>query len=161
MRAVLVKAQSAAVDDPTTLTDIGVSFQTDGKIAVDSAKLALVHQQLDLLATAVFRWAGQAWPGVPMEWTVQQEEPPADREAAALAEAPPRRWTTTLSLALPRLGTVDVRLSLAGPAVQAALVAVEPATLARLREGGGALSQRLESAGLRLDELQITPRAAP
>jgi hypothetical protein len=118
----------------------------------------LVHQQLDLLATTVFRWTGQAWPDVPMTWSVEPEdEPPANEaEARGANEAQaPRRWVTTVSLVLPRLGAVDLRLSLLGEQVQAQLAASEAGTLARLQGGGGELGPRLETAGLRLQELQI------
>ena len=120
---------------------------------------ALVHQQLDLLATAVFRWSGQAWPEVPMAWSIHEEtEQPGDAPEGRGDErgTPLRRWTTTVSLTLPRLGAVDLRLGLAGDMVQAHLAASEAATLARLRSDGGELAPRLEAAGLRLQDLQIT-----
>ncbi|WGT66301.1 flagellar hook-length control protein FliK [Variovorax paradoxus] len=122
--------------------------------------VALVHQQLDLLATSVFRWSGQAWPNVPMEWSIHEE---ADEGADASGDQRseernerPRRWSTTVSLALPKLGAVDLRLSLTGELVQARLAASETATLARLRSDSGELAPRLEAAGLRLQDLQIT-----
>ncbi len=118
----------------------------------------VVHQQLDLLATAVFRWSGQAWPGVPMEWSIREEA--ADTHADADTDAPDaeraRSWTTTVSLVLPRLGAVDLRLSLAGAVVQAQVTVGKAATLARLQGGRGGLAQRLEGAGLHLQALQIT-----
>ncbi|WP_309932464.1 flagellar hook-length control protein FliK [Variovorax paradoxus] len=120
---------------------------------------ALVHQQLDLLATAVFRWSGQAWPGVPMAWSIHEEtEQPGDAPEGRGdgGGTPARRWTTTVSLTLPKLGAVDLRLSLAGELVQAHLSASEAATLVRLRSDGGELAPRLEAAGLRLQDLQIT-----
>lgn len=120
---------------------------------------ALVHQQLDLLATAVFRWSGQAWPDVPMAWSIHEEtEQPGDAPEGRGdgGGAPLRRWTTTVSLTLPKLGAVDLRLSLAGEMVQAHLAAREAATLARLRSDGGELAPRLAVAGLRLQDLQIT-----
>lgn len=124
---------------------------------------ALVHQQLDLLATTVFRWTGQAWPEVPMTWSVEPEDesPADDAEARGANEAQaPRRWVTTVSLVLPRLGAVDLRLSLMGEQVQAQLAASEAGTLARLQGGGGELGPRLEAAGLRLQDLQITAMQA-
>ncbi|RST49023.1 flagellar hook-length control protein FliK [Variovorax sp. DXTD-1] len=122
--------------------------------------VALVHQQLDLLATSVFRWSGQAWPNVPMEWSIHEEadqpaDAPGDRRNEERKERP-RSWSTTVSLSLPRLGAVDLRLSLTGELVQARLAASETATLARLRNDSGGLGPRLEAAGLRLQDLQIT-----
>jgi hypothetical protein len=123
--------------------------------------LALVHQQLDLLATTVFRWSGQAWPGVPMEWSIHEDKEGPDHQAGPEAEAPARRWTTKLSLSLPSLGVVDVRLSLRGDAVQAQLTADEISTRASLRTEGPALARRLEDVGLRLQELQIAQVPPP
>lgn len=122
--------------------------------------VALVHQQLDLLATSVFRWSGQAWPNVPMEWSIHEEpdqpaDAPGDQRNDERQERP-RSWSTTVSLSLPRLGAVDLRLSLTGELVQARLAASETATLARLRSDSGELGPRLEAAGLRLQDLQIT-----
>lgn len=117
--------------------------------------LTLVQQQLDLLASTEFRWTGQAWPGVPMDWSIKEEE--IDRDAhASREEAAQRRWSTTLSLTLPRLGEVAVRLGLAGSNLSARLAASEAATVARLRADGATLAGRLEGAGLRLQEMQLT-----
>jgi len=122
--------------------------------------VALVHQQLDLLATSHFRWSGEAWPNVPMEWSIHEEaDQPADASGDERNEERserPRRWATTVSLTLPKLGAVDLRLSLTGELVQAHLAASEAATLARLRSDGNELGPRLEAAGLRLQDLQIT-----
>ena len=83
--------------------------------------VTLVHQQLDLLASSVFRWNGHAWPDVPMSWTVEEEQQARSeaREGAVAEEEGARRWSTTVSLELPKLGEVDLRLSLDGQAVQA------------------------------------------
>ncbi|MGJ7507270.1 flagellar hook-length control protein FliK [Variovorax sp. GT1P44] len=121
--------------------------------------MTLVHQQLDLLATAVFRWSGQAWPGVPMDWAIHEEI--EEREARPSEEESPRRWSTTVSLSLPRLGAVDLRLTLAGSDVQARLEASDATTLTRMRADGGVLAQRLEAAGFRLQELQVTAIGRP
>jgi hypothetical protein len=114
----------------------------------------VVHQQLDLLATAVFRWSGQAWPEVPMEWSIQQEEGRPRDEGAQQEEA--RRWSTTVSLDLPRLGALELRLTLVGGAIQAQVVAGHATTVGRLRAHGGALEERFESAGLRLEGLRVS-----
>jgi flagellar hook-length control protein FliK len=116
----------------------------------------VVHQQLDLLATAVFRWSGQAWPEVPMTWSIQEED--AKPQGDAPHEPAARSWTTTVSLGLPRLGAVDLRLSLTGSQIQAQLAAREASTAARLRADSNRLVQRFEAAGLRLQELQIAAK---
>ena len=119
----------------------------------------LVHQQLDLLASGAFRWSGEAWPGVPLEWSIHEEA--ADHRADLLEQedASPR-WATTLSLVLPRLGALRIHLSLRDSDVKAELTASDPATLSLLRAEGAELARRLDAAGLLLQELQIAPGAA-
>jgi len=129
-----------------------VAAQSAGPL-IHPQGVTLVHQQLDLLATSVFRWSGEAWPGVSMDWSVQEEA--ADREGGAQKDEAPRRWSTTVSLQLPRLGDVDVRLSLSGQSVQARLVAREAATTALLRADGATVAGRFEAAGLRLEDFQV------
>jgi hypothetical protein len=125
--------------------------------------VTIVHQQLDLLAGAVFRWSGQAWPDVPMQWSIEEEQPqqqPRSDAREGAEEEGTRRWSTTVSLQLPRLGEVDLRLSVVGPAVQAQLSARESATMALLRGDTGRLARRFEAAGLDLQQLQVTAKAA-
>ena len=38
---------------------------------VHPAAVPLVRQQLDALATDQFRWAGEAWPGARLDWTIE------------------------------------------------------------------------------------------
>ena len=146
---------SAAASSARTAASVAVPAEM-----IHPQTVALVHQQLDLLATSVFRWSGQAWPNVPMEWSIHEEadqpgDAPGDQRNDERKERP-RSWSTTVSLSLPRLGAVDLRLSLTGELVQARLAASETATLARLRNDSGELGPRLEAAGLRLQDLQIT-----
>jgi hypothetical protein len=121
--------------------------------------VTLVHQQLDLLATAVFRWNGEAWPGVAMNWSVEKEA--ADPSTDESVEDKPQRWSTTVSMSLPRLGEVQLRMSLAGTGVQARLAASEAGTVATLRSDSRSLVQRMEAAGLRLQDLQVAAIDAP
>lgn len=115
--------------------------------------IALVRQQLELLAVPVFRWVGEAWPGTPMDWEIHQEqdERPAVPERAVV----PPTWSTRLAITLPTLKAVEVRLSLAGSTLQMQLTANENATLALLNEGRHELPKRLGALGLQLTGLQI------
>jgi hypothetical protein len=60
-----------------------------------------------------------------------------------------------LTLKLPRLGTVDARLGLAGSALQLRLDASQEGTVAVLNQAGAELSRRLGAVGLELAELRI------
>lgn len=122
-------------------------------IAIHPDAIALVRQQLELLAVPVFRWAGEVWPGTPMDWEIHEERD--ESQAAADGEAAQRTWTTRLAMTLPTLGAVEVRLSLAGTRLQVHLAARENATLALLSDGGNELPQRVGALGLQLTGLQI------
>lgn len=120
--------------------------------------IALVRQQLELLATPVFRWGGEAWPGTPMDWEIHEDR--SQREASDDKVASLRSWRTRLSLTLPTLKDVEVRISLAGSTLQVQLSARENATLAVLKEARGDLPARLDAQGLQLTDLKIG-RLAP
>ena len=118
--------------------------------------LALVRQQLELLAQPAFRWSGEAWPAVPLDWEIQEDE----RQPATGGEAAPRTWSTRLALTLPTLRDIEVRISLAGNALQVRLAASKDATRERLREARAELPARLGELGLELTGLQIGPPAS-
>lgn len=113
--------------------------------------VALVRQQLEVLATSVFRWSGEAWPSVPMDWEIHAEE----RQPHTAEEAMPQTWSTRLALTLPTLRDVDVRISLSGHALQVRVAASEEATRMRLGQARAELPARLGAHGLDLTVLQI------
>ena len=124
-----------------------------GLAGIHPDAIALVRQQLELLATPVFRWGGEAWPGTPMDWEIHEDR--SQREASDDKDASPRSWRTRLSLTLPTLKDVEVRISLAGSTLQVQLSARENATLAVLKEARGDLPARLDAQGLQLTDLKI------
>ena len=121
--------------------------------AIHPDAVALVRQQLELLAQPVFRWVGEAWPGTPMDWEIVEEED--HRQAGADGEAAQPTWTTRLTMRLPTLGAVEARLTLVGTSLQVHLAARENATGALLSNGGNELPQRFDALGLQLTALQI------
>lgn len=126
---------------------------TPASLGIHPDAIALVRQQLELLAQPVFRWGGEVWPGTPMEWEVHQER--EESQAAADGEAVQRSWSTRLALTLPTLGAVEVRLNLAGATLQVHLAARENATVALLSDGCNELPKRLDILGLQLTGVQI------
>ena len=122
---------------------------------VHQEAVALVRQQLELLAQPVFRWSGEAWPAVPMDWEIEKDE----RQPATGDEAAPRSWSTRLALTLPTLKDIEVRISLSGNALQVRLAASEDTTCERLGEARAELPARLSALGLELTGLQIGPLA--
>jgi hypothetical protein len=124
--------------------------------AVHPAVIPLVRQQLDLLATGEFRWTGQAWSGVRLDWSIQQDhvdsrDPRRGAFGADPADAP---WRTRLTLSLPSLGTVDAELTLAGSTL-AVRVQANTDSAARLSASSDTLRGRLEALGLAITGLSI------
>ena len=116
--------------------------------------MPVVHQQLDALATQQYVWQGQAWPGQPIEWVI--EDPQGEGSAEGEDTAP--TWNTTLRLTMPRLGGVEAQLHLTPAGVALRLRADDPATIRALDAGGAALASALEAANLKLTGLVVEPR---
>lgn len=116
----------------------------------------LVQQQLDAVATQRLAWHGEVWPGQSVEWSVEQERI-GDREAKEGDEA--SRWTTTLNLSMPRLGTVDATLELAGSSLRLRLRAKDEEAAADLRRQMPELVRALAEAGLMLQSSDVRREA--
>lgn len=114
---------------------------------IDAALLPIVHQQLELLASGVFRWSGEAWPGVPMQWTIERHAPD-ERETGQEQEGEPqRRWATRILIELPAIGAVQARLALEGARLHTLLQASGPGAAA-LEEQVSQLRHGLARHGL-------------
>jgi len=113
---------------------------------VDDRLLSLVRQQLDTLNQSIFRWQGQAWPEVPLEWHIEREDP-GESTGAPESDAAAARYSTSLRLDLPHLGTVEVRLALAAGQVQVFAWAERAEGAAMLGADSATLAERLERAG--------------
>ncbi|MFC4704526.1 MULTISPECIES: flagellar hook-length control protein FliK [Paraburkholderia] len=139
---------------PATRTPAGAG----AGVGVHEALLPLVRQQLDLLATGEFRWTGEAWPGVRLDWTIQPDDDERhaqhDSRAGRGADEDETPWRTRLTLALPALGTVDAELALTGSTL-AVRVQASPDGAQRLNAHSEALRGRLEALGLALTGLSI------
>lgn len=118
--------------------------------------MPVVHQQLDALATQQYVWQGQAWPGQPIEWVIEDPQ----GEAGAEGEDAEQNWNTTLRLTLPRLGGVEAQLHLTPAGVALRLRADDAATIRALDAGGAALASALEAANLKLTGLVVEPRTS-
>ncbi|MGD9871921.1 MAG: flagellar hook-length control protein FliK [Thauera sp.] len=118
--------------------------------------MPIVHQQLDALATQQYVWQGQAWPGQPIEWIIEDPQ----GEGAEGGDEAEQTWNTTLRLTLPRLGGVEAQLHLTPAGVALRLRADDAATIRALDAGGTALASALEAANLKLTGLVVEPRPA-
>jgi hypothetical protein len=121
---------------------------------VHPAAVPIVRQQLDALATDQFRWAGEAWPGARLDWTIEPDDSSGHASRGGDDAGDGIAWRTRLTLTLPSLGTVDAELVLNGAQLVARLRA-NSAGADRLTRHEAALRQRFEGSGLRLGGLSI------
>ncbi|HHX4647139.1 TPA: flagellar hook-length control protein FliK, partial [Burkholderia contaminans] len=121
---------------------------------VHPAAVPLVRQQLDALATDQFRWAGEAWPGARLDWTIEPDDPGNRAPRGDGDTGDGIAWRTRLTLTLPSLGTVDAELVLNGTQLVARLRANQTGA-DRLTRHEAALRQRLEVSGLKVGGLSI------
>jgi hypothetical protein len=150
-QAQLGKQATAAMAGPEAQET--VTANPEKPATVHPEALALVRQQLELLAQPLLRWSGQAWPGAALDWDITEEQDA--RQGADDDTAPARRWSTRLAVSLPTLGAVEARLSIDGNSLQVHLRAAEPATVGLLDAAGTDLPARLDAQGLQLATMQI------
>ena len=149
--------RDAAAAGATSLAQAG-SYAASAGGAQASALLhpdsqLLVRQQLEVLATQAIDWRGAAWPGTAMDWRVER------RDASRELGQPPAHWASRLTLRLPRLGTVQARLTLAGNSL--ALLLASPEAAALLESASPDLRARLLGQGLQLSGLAIGTEPLP
>ncbi|WP_438394798.1 flagellar hook-length control protein FliK [Caballeronia sp. DA-9] len=151
-------AGSASDASDTDLHDAAV--QASINAGIHPSTIALVRQQLDLLATGQFRWSGEAWPGAKVDWEIQPRERGAHGRdaihdnAASLPSGGERGWYTRVTLTLPTLGSVDANLMLTGQHLVVRLDASADGALLLARDGAH-FQQQLEAAGLQLASLTV------
>jgi Flagellar hook-length control protein FliK len=134
----------------------GARTSTSGPAGIHPDAVALVRQQLELLAVPTFRWEGEAWPGTPMDWEIHEEQDEPDKRHAAAANiTAPRSWSTRVALRLPVLKEIEVRISMVGTSLQVHLAASESATRELLAKGRTELPKRMGELGLQMTGLQI------
>jgi hypothetical protein len=151
----VMSAPSSAQQAPGASADAALpsAFLQGQAVAVHPAVIPLLRQQLDVLATGEFRWTGEAWPGVRLDWSIRQDPDDARRGRAA-PDPDTMPWRTRLTLALPSLGIVDAELTLVG-ATLGVRVQANAAGAARLAANGDALRGRMAAAGIELGGLSI------
>ncbi len=118
----------------------------------------LVQQQLDAVATQRLSWHGEVWPGQVMDWEIERDRA-EDREAMNQAAEGAARWSTTLRLSMPQLGTVDATLQLAGNRLSLRVASSSDNAADSLRQQAPALVQALADAGIALQSLDIRHEA--
>ncbi|WER49351.1 flagellar hook-length control protein FliK [Cupriavidus sp. WKF15] len=150
----------AAAPRHSVLMDLGAGTgaaqqQAPQDPAIHPSTEATVRQQLELLATQQFRFAGEAWPGTPMEWDITRRD---DGTAGQDASDAARQWSSRLQLQLPRLGLVEVVLTLGPNGLEARLATAETDVAARFIEARPQLRNQLEAQGIVLRQLNVETR---
>ena len=146
------KAETAAFNQSSTTRSEQAAQTNSPGTPIPRDLTPIVQQQLDALATQNYAWQGQIWPGQKMQWEIGEN---LDGNRSAEAD-PAARWQTRLKLSLPGLGGIDAVLRLrSGGAVDITVTTDSTSGESRLRDGGVALRNQLESAGLNLTQLLV------
>jgi|GEM_PF-1874776 len=151
---VLASTSFAAAHDSSGRND------ADGDGLIDDRLLPIVRQQLEALSSSIFRWQGQAWPDVDMQWQIHADHEDAD-PAQGAADAPVPRFSTRLSLELPRLGRLEVVLDLAGERIDVYACAASERGSAALQPATAALEQRFQQAGFAAARVRLIEALDP
>lgn len=148
-RASNAAAPPAAAEVATTVETLTDAAPPSGRAPAPGAPVlpaelqVLVQQQLDAAATQHIIWRGDIWPGQGLKWEIAAEE----RQRDETGEAPAEQWATKLGLTLPRLGEVNVALTLTQGKVSLAITATADSA-DTLRQGLGDLADAFAAAGL-------------
>lgn len=122
--------------------------------AVPDGIRAIVQQQLDAVATQRLAWHGEVWPDQSVEWAIEREQV-EDRDGRSGDTGEAARWTTSLRLSMPNLGTVDAILQISGDRLRIRLATTEAETASDLNRQGSELTETLANAGLKVQSLDI------
>ncbi|UTH76717.1 flagellar hook-length control protein FliK [Chromobacterium sp. IIBBL 290-4] len=114
---------------------------------------SLVQRQLDGLENRAVQFQGLAWPGQPMQLQIEQEKPQNERQGSGQEDIPV--WNTSLSLELPALGGLGVRVRMIGQTVQVSFQADEDGIGAMIKQHAQKLQSGMEAAGLTLASLVV------
>lgn len=149
----------AAVTRPAIETPATTASNETGKTApaqiqgtlIAQQTQGLVQQQLQALATQVFSWHGQVWPGQEMQWEIDEEAARNGNEGDDSAA----RWNSRLRLTLPNLGEIDALIRLQGDQVTLSVSAGNAGTREQMRTESLSLRSQLGEAGLTLASMGI------
>ena len=109
----------------------------------------LVQQQLHVLENHQVIWQGQAWPGQPLQWSVDEHPPPSHQQEQSA------QWHSDVKLDMPTLGLISANLQLDNGLLSLRIQAHHPDTVSRLTQGQTALADAYAASGITLQALQI------
>jgi hypothetical protein len=119
----------------------GLTQQAEGS---DPRTMSMVKEQLATLQTGQLLFHGELFPGQPMEWRIKEREGRGRRQEQEQTSP----WETSLALTLPKLGQVQVALSLKGTRVDLRIETNSEDTARLMNQGQAELQDQLLAAGL-------------
>jgi hypothetical protein len=120
--------------------------------SVEPEAARMINLQLNALEHQMVRWQGQLWPGMPLEWEIQEDNPDGSNRQG---EAQQSAWTSTVRFELPNLGGVSATIHLLGSRVHVQVSTQTEDAASTVRAFGGLLADALEAAGAPLDSLSV------
>ncbi|WP_028104785.1 flagellar hook-length control protein FliK [Pseudoduganella violaceinigra] len=125
----------------------------------DLSAAQMINQQLHTQEQGKVIWQGEAWPGQPMQWQVEREQPRGDGGQGGRrdgeGEGADSVWRSGVRFRFPMLGQVAAHVTLVGDQVHIAVQSGSEDTAATLRAWAGALQQAMDAAGAPLTSLAI------
>lgn len=116
----------------------------------------MVAQQLQVLEQQRVVWQGEVWPGQTMRWQVdERDSSPHSAEQPAL-----NSLQSDMTLHLPHLGEVKVQITMVNGRFTIRVNPEQAASFKAMQSGRSKLAMSLQSAGLKLESLQISREQA-
>jgi hypothetical protein len=112
----------------------------------------MVAQQLQVLEQQRVVWHGEVWPGQTMQWQVNEQESSAHSSDEPVLNS----LQSDLTLHLPRLGEVSVKITMVNGRFSVRVEPEDAKALKEMQSGRSQLAMSLQSAGLKLESLQIS-----
>lgn len=118
-----------------------------------------INQQLLAQEQARVQWQGETWPGQPLQWEIQRQSEPDQRDSRNSGgdAAPSTVWRSSLRLRFPALGNLSASITMVGQQVHLQILTEDSASHTTLRAQAPALSQSMAAAGIPLSSLNIDP----
>ncbi|OWW21320.1 flagellar hook-length control protein FliK [Noviherbaspirillum denitrificans] len=147
------EAQLQTVNTATTDADL-ITPAPPPLPTVEPEAARLINLQLNTLEHQAVRWQGQLWPGMPLEWEVQEEKEQRE-ETASQAEPSTPVWSSSVRFELPTLGGVSATVRLVGNRVHVQVNTQTEDAATTIRSFGNLLADSLDAAGAPLDSLSV------
>lgn len=114
----------------------------------------MVSQQLQVLEHQRIMWQGEVWSGQTMHWQVteRESEPPPNQETDSISQT----LFSNMQLSLPRLGSVNVRITMIHGRFSIRVHADKGLPVSALSAGRQQLAKNFAQAGLSVDGLQVS-----